>query len=102
MFSLLTIALILVSCLTPPPASATEPADLDQGFACYVQSAEARMDTRKAFLLADSDSALNEQLVAGRQIRTMPANGANPHKIPGGQLYDSIGSVFIPDGRLDR
>ena len=26
-------------------------------FDCYVQSAEARMDARKAFLLADADSA---------------------------------------------
>ena len=35
-------------------------------FSCYIQSAEARMDARNAFLLADSDSALNEQLVRGR------------------------------------
>ena len=60
------------------------------------------MDARTAFLVADSDSALNEQLVGGRQVRTIPANGVNPHKITDGQLYDWIGSVFIPDGSLDR
>ncbi|MGA3017201.1 MAG: hypothetical protein ABSF62_08785 [Bryobacteraceae bacterium] len=73
-----------------------------QQFDCYVQSAEARMDTRKAFLLADTDTALNEQIVRGQEIRTIEANGTNPHKLAGGQLYDWIGAVFIPAATLDR
>jgi hypothetical protein len=73
-----------------------------QQFDCYVQSAEARMDARKAFLLADTDTALNEQTVRGQEIRTIEANGPNPHKLAGGQLYDWIGAVFIPAATLDR
>ena len=73
-----------------------------QAFDCYVHSAEARMDARKAFLLADSDTALAAQIVDGQKIRTLEANGANPHKLPGGQLYDLIGVSFIPGTTLDR
>ena len=71
-------------------------------FECYIQSAEARMEARKAFLLADSDGALNEQLVRGQKIMTVPGSGPNPHKITGGQLYDWIGTVFVPGGKADR
>jgi hypothetical protein len=73
-----------------------------QQFDCYVQAAEARMDARRAFLLADSDAALNAQIVGGREIRTMEANGANPHKLTGGQLYDWVAASFIPGVSLDR
>ena len=73
-----------------------------QPFDCYVQSAEARMDARKAFLLADADTALSEQIVRGQKVRTIEANGPNPRKLPGGQLYDWIGTVFIPGTTLDR
>lgn len=59
------------------------------------------MDAQTAFVAADSDPALNEDLVRGRQIRTLPANGANPHQLAGGQLYDWIGLVFIAGGSLD-
>ena len=72
------------------------------GFDCYVQSAEGRMEARKQFLLADSDAALNKQLLQDRKVQTVLANGPNPHKVPGGQLYDWIGSVFIPGTNLDR
>jgi len=72
------------------------------GFDCYVQSAEARMEARKQFLLADSDPALRDQLTRGRKIQTILANGPNPHQLPGGQLYDWIGTVFIPGVTLDR
>jgi hypothetical protein len=65
-------------------------------FDCYVQAAEARMDARKAFVLADANAALNEELVRGQKVRTLEANGPNPRKISGGQLYDWIGAVFIP------
>lgn len=71
-------------------------------FDCYIQSAEARMDARKAFLLADTDSALNQQIVGGQKIRTIEANGSNPHKLAGGQLYDWVGASFIPGATLDR
>lgn len=73
-----------------------------QPFDCYIQSAEARMGQRKAFLLAETDAALDEQLVRGQKIRTFEANGPNPHKLPGGQLYDLMGAVFIPGTTLGR
>ena len=73
-----------------------------QQFDCYVQSAEARMEARKAFVLADTDTDWNEQLVRGQKIRTIEANGANPHKLGGGQLYDWIGASFIPGTNLDK
>lgn len=60
------------------------------------------MEARKAFVLADSDAALNQKLVRGQKIETIPANGPNPHKLAGGQLYDWIGAVFIPGVKLDR
>jgi hypothetical protein len=66
-----------------------------QSFDCYVQAAETRMEARKAFLLSD-------QIVRGQKIRTIEANGANPHKLPGGQLYDLMGASFIPGTTLDR
>ncbi len=73
-----------------------------QQFDCYVQSAEARMKARQAFVLADSDAALNQQLVNGQKVWTVEANGPNPHKLSGGQVYDWIGAVFIPGVALDR
>jgi hypothetical protein len=71
-------------------------------FDCYVQSAEARLNARKAFLAADLDAALNDRLVRGQRVETFPANGANPHKLPAAHLYDWIGSVFIPGCTADR
>ena len=71
-------------------------------FDCYVQAAEARMDARKAFVLAASDAAWNNQLVRAKAVLTLAANGANPHKLSGGQLYDWIGAVFIPGASLDK
>jgi hypothetical protein len=73
-----------------------------QQFDCYVQSAEARMDARQAFLLADTDTALNRRIVRGQEIRSIEANGANPHKLAGGQLYDWIATAFIPGATLDQ
>lgn len=94
----------IACCLAIPPAARAQQLkpETERDFACYVQSAETRMDAQTTFLLADSDSALNEQLVRGQQARTVPANGSNPHPILGGQLYDWIGLVFIPGGNLDR
>jgi hypothetical protein len=73
-----------------------------QAFDCYIQTAEARMRTANTFLAADSDRKLEDQLVRGRRIVTAAANPANPHKLPGGMLYDWIGTVFIPGASLDR
>src|SRR4051812_15521840 len=73
-----------------------------QQFDSYVRAAEARMDARKAFLLADTDAALTEQIVRGQKVRTIEANGPNPHKLPAGQLYDWIGAAFIPGTTLDK
>jgi len=55
-------------------------------FDCYVQSAEARLDARKAFLAADWDADLNDRLVRGQRVEAFPANGANPHKLPSAHL----------------
>jgi len=71
-------------------------------FECYIQSAEKRMEERKAFLVADSSPSLNQQLVQGHRVQTVLGNGANPHKLTGGHLYDWIGTVFIEGATLDR
>ena len=96
--------LVLAICLLIPaglPAQQLRP-ETAQQFDCYVQAAEAKMDARKAFLLADTDAALNEQTVRGQRIRTFEANGPNPHKLAGGQLYDWIGAAFIPGTTLEK
>jgi len=94
-FSLCLVAALRLSGQSAKPQTQHE-------FECYLQSAESRMDARKAFVLADSDPALNTQLVRDKAVRTMAANGANPHSLPGGQLYDWIGTVFIPGASLEK
>jgi hypothetical protein len=91
-------------CLTLAAGLSAQPSkpQTQREFDCYVQSAEARMDARKAFVLADSDTALNTQLVREKAVRTIAANGANPHSLSGGQLYDWIGAVFIPGTSLEK
>ena len=76
--------------------------ETEHDFDCYIQSAEARMDAARAFLLSDSDSALNDRLVGSQQILMIPGNGPDPHKIAGGLVYDWAGLVFIPGGTVDR
>jgi hypothetical protein len=96
--------LVIACCLLFPaglPAQQLKP-ETEKQFDCYVQAAEARMDARKAFLLADTDTALSEQIVRGQKIRTIEANGPNPHKLASGQLYDWIGASFIPGTTLER
>jgi len=83
------------------PAQPLKPETV-QAFDCYVQSAEARIEAAQRFLVTDSDTALQDQLVRGGKILTVLANGPNPHKLPGGMLYDWIGTVFIPGTTLDR
>ena len=96
--------LVIVCCLLLPAglrAQQLKP-ETAQQFDCYIQAAEARLDARKAFLLADSDTALSEQIVRGQKIRTIETNGPNPHKLAGGQLYDWIGASFIPGTTLEK
>jgi hypothetical protein len=95
--------LVALSCLAVFPAlHAQVKPETQRDFDCYVQAAEARMDARKAFVMADSDSSLNQKLVRGQKVETLAPNGVNPHKVAGGQLYDWIGSVFIPGAGLDK
>ncbi|HEV3197787.1 MAG TPA: hypothetical protein VGZ73_07760 [Bryobacteraceae bacterium] len=96
--------LAIFCCLLIPaglPAQNLKP-ETAQQFDCYIQSAEARMNARKAFMLADTDTALSDQIVRGQKIRTIEVNGPNPHKLAGGQVYDWIGAIFIPGATLDR
>jgi hypothetical protein len=80
---------------TPQTATARD-------FDCYVELAEARMEARQVFLMAEVDEALDRQVVQDQRIRTMPADGPNPHTARGGQIHDWIGTVFIPGATLDR
>ena len=65
--------------------------ETSQAYDCYLQAAEGRMSARKALPVAE-----------GEKVRTLEANGPNPHKLPGGQLYDWIGAIFIPGTTLER
>lgn len=95
------LACVLV--LTAAVLSAQSPKpETVQAYDCYVQSAEARMAASSRFLTADSDTAAQDQLVRARKILTVPGNGPNPHKVPGGMIYDWIGTVFVPGVPLDR
>lgn len=87
---------LTVLCLALPVRSHGE------DFDCYVESAEKRMDSRKVFLLAESNPALHEQVVRERKIQTIAAEGANPHKVSGGLVFDWIGSAFLPGASLER
>jgi hypothetical protein len=93
--------LVGLSACAPASAQELKPATA-HAFDCYVQLAEARLEARKVFLAADADATLNERLVRGQRVETLPANGANPHKLPAAHLYDWIGSVFIPGAKADR
>ena len=71
-------------------------------FENYVQQAECRMAARKAFLVADADRALLDQVARSATVQTVLGNGPNPHKISGAMIYDWIGTVFIPGATVDR
>lgn len=97
------ILVLAIACVANPTgirAQELKPETLHD-FECYIQSAEKRMEERKAFLVADSNSALNQQVVQGR-IQTVLGNGANPHKLTGAHLYDWIGTVFIEGATVER
>jgi len=93
-----SLCLAMAGWLSAQPAKPPSQHEFD----CYVQAAEARMDARKAFVLADADLALNNQLVRDRAVQTIAANGANPHKLSGAQLYDWIGASFIRGVSLEK
>jgi hypothetical protein len=96
-------AILEASCLVIPSlVHAQLKPQTARDFECYVQAAEQRMAASPAFVLADSDSALNDRLVHGRGIETVPGNGPNPHKVAGGLVFDWIGSVFVPGAHLDQ
>jgi len=97
-WALLVIVLLWVPALY---ARQSKP-ETARDFECYVQGAEQRLAARPSFLVADSDSALNERLVRGQRIETVLGNGPNPHRVSGGLVFDWIGSVFIPGATLDR
>ncbi len=83
---LLCLVLAARLCAQPPkPQTQIE-------FERYVRAAEARMDSRGRFRSADSRT----------EVKTIAGNGANPHKLAGGQLYDWIGTVAIPHGNLEK
>ena len=97
-------AVLAASCFVIPgnvSAQQLKP-ETTRDFECYVQAAEQRMAARQAFLLADSEPALNDQLVRGHRVETVPGYGANPHKVSGGLIFDWVGSVFIPSTNLDQ
>lgn len=96
--------LLLVGCLSISAGLWGQPPKLEttQQFDCYVQAAETRTGARRAFLLADTDAILNQQIVRDQKVTTIEANGPNPHKLAGGQLYDWIAASFIPGATLDR
>ena len=100
----LWLGLAAVGCVSAPLwlAAGQPKPQTQREFECYVQSAEGRLDTRKAFLLADFDAALNKQLTSEKRIATIAANGANPHKLSGGHLYDWMGAVFVPGAKVDK
>ncbi len=95
-------AVAALSLLAIPAGARAElkPETLNE-FYCYVQSAEARTNIRKTFLLADADPALNKQLLSGKIITVAPPEG-NPRKITGANLYDWTGSVFVPGATIQR
>ncbi|HUI41972.1 MAG TPA: hypothetical protein VL523_08390 [Terriglobia bacterium] len=76
--------------------------ETERDFDCYIQAAEQRMGARPTFLVADADAALNQQLVGSHRIQTVEGNGANPHKVVGGLIFDWVGSEFISGATLDR
>jgi hypothetical protein len=97
------LLILALSCAAPRELRAQElKPETIRDFECYIQSAEKRMDSRAAFLVADSNAAMNKQLVSDRRVQTVPGNGANPHKLAGGHLYDWIGTVFIDGAKLER
>src|SRR5690242_855715 len=71
-------------------------------YACYVQTAESRMAARKTFLLVDAEPANVRALVHDRKLLTAPGNATNPQKIPGGMIFDWMGTIFIPGASVQR
>jgi hypothetical protein len=97
----LKLPLAFLLCASALFAQSPKP-ETSEAYDCYVASAEARMRSAAAFLAADSRAELRDQMVRGRKVVTFPANGSNPHKVPGGLLYDWIGAVFVPGVTLER
>jgi hypothetical protein len=97
------VAIVGIAVAIPPrlAAQVVKP-ETAQAFQCYAHAAEGRMASRKTFLIADSDATLLQALVRGADAKTLPGNGPNPHKVPGGLVFDWVGAVFIPSTTIDR
>ncbi len=95
----LALSFAALACL-PSPAGQPKP-QTQHEFECYAQAAEARMDARKTFFLNGADAGAPSQRPAEHSVTTLAVNGPNPHKLPGGHLYDWVGAVFIPGANLD-
>jgi hypothetical protein len=50
----------------------------------------------------DAGKVFSTEPSTDRRIQTIAPNGANPHKLNGGHLYDWVGAVFIPGATLDK
>src|SRR5689334_3824588 len=102
-WSRIYLGLAAVICVAIPAwlSAGTPKPQTQKEFECYVQSAEARMDARKAYILAETDSPLNKQLTEETRIATLAPNGTNPHKLSGGHVYDWIASSFIRGARVE-
>jgi hypothetical protein len=71
-------------------------------YACFVQTAESRMAARKTFLLVDGEPAGLRAVTHDHKIVTVAGNPVNPQKIPGGMIFDWVGTIFIPGASVQR
>lgn len=70
----------------------------------YILAAKARMQERaighRPYLWVNENRDLLERVRAG-EVLVEAADGGSPHPVPGGLIHDWIGTVFIPNARLD-
>src|SRR3974377_1381903 len=88
--------------LPPRLAAQVVKPETAQAYQCYAHAAEGRIASRKTFLIADSDPTLLTALLRGGGAKTLSGNGPNPHKVPGGQVFDWVGAVFVPSTTIAR
>jgi hypothetical protein len=99
----LELAILLL--LTAPLLKATDlkPETL-QAWDAYVRQAQARTDQRVSgrtpFLWVDDTPELVGRVRAG-EVVAEPEGGESPHAVPHGLIHHWIGTVFIPNAKLD-
>src|ERR1051326_723527 len=86
--------------LFPVSAAELKPQTV-QAFEQYVREAEARMNTAKSLLWADESADRRSRIQQG-QVVAEPFTGKADIGIPGGLVYDWIGTVFIPGATVDE